>query len=93
MAQDEDAQPYVLSWSMEIQHVPLRRFALPIFASIGCVNCRHIGVRRRTRSCCLGSMADAKYVLCHTHTCLLALFLFFLRLSEEVTKIYSSHCD
>ena len=48
MAHDEDAQPYVLPWSVERQHVPLRRCALPIFTSMGRIDCRRIGVRRRT---------------------------------------------
>lgn len=48
MAHDEDAQPYVLPWSLENQHIPLRRCALPTFASMGCTDCRYTGVRRRT---------------------------------------------
>jgi hypothetical protein len=73
---------------MESQYVSLRRCALPIFASMGCIDCRRIGVRCHTRSCCLDSMAGAKYLSFHTSIYLLALLLF-----EEVTKDYSSHCD
>jgi hypothetical protein len=88
MAHDEDAQPYVLPWSMENQHVPLRRCARPIFASMGCIDYRHIGVRHRTRFCCLHYMAGAKSLLFPTSISLLALLLL-----EEVNKNYYLHCD